>query len=171
MTAYSQFERIWAMLLILWCLIVCWMGQVLVFVAPNVAMQFGLSEPADSVNPTLWADLQGEALTDALLVWTLGVAGLLLLLLPSRHHHLWPYWGLVGSGMYVYFGVRGILQRLFLQAHDISYGSPSYQAFAMAMCASWALTGLVTIGLAVSELEHRRTSTTNHQNYPYQSLP
>ena len=166
MTAYSQFERIWAMLLILWCLIVCWMGQVLVFVAPNVAMQFGLSEPADSVNPTLWADLQGEAVTDTLLVvWTLGVAGLLLLLLPSRHQTLWPYFGLVGSGMYVYFGVRGIFQRLFLQAHDISYGSPSYQAFAMAMCASWALTGLVTIGLAVSELEHRRA---NHQ---YQSLP
>ena len=78
--------------------------------APNAAARVGLSEPESDVDSTFYADARGEAAWDMLSLWTLIVAGVLLMLNSS----LWPYFGLVGGGMYLYFAGRGIIVRLEL---------------------------------------------------------
>ena len=50
-------------------------------------------------------------------MWTLPLAGLLLIV----GHEAWAWLGLVGGGMYVYFGGRGILTRLELQRRELPH--------------------------------------------------
>ena len=145
-------HRIWSIVLIAFCLVLCWMGQATVFFNPTLAAKIGLVEPEEDVNPGLWADLLGESACDTLWLWTLGVAGILL----WNNHPFWPYFGLPGAGMYVYFGTRGILQRAYVLKLGISYGAVKYIYFAMVLCGIWAVIGLVTIAVAMSALEKVR---------------
>ena len=48
--------------------------------------------------------MRGEAIWDSVTLWTLPLAGVLLLL----NNPLWVYFGLVGGGMYLYFAGRGL---------------------------------------------------------------
>ena len=87
---------------ILWGLVVvalsllCWGGQVISWFAPATAVRLTLMEAEDSVEPTYFADVRGEALWDTLTLWTLVVAGVLLTLDVSA----WAYFGLVGGGIW-----------------------------------------------------------------------
>ena len=78
-------------------------GQAITAVWPLTAVKLGLTEPEADVDPTFYLDVRGEAFWDSLILWALRVAGLLLLL----NNHIWPYFGLVGGGMYLYFAGRG----------------------------------------------------------------
>jgi uncharacterized membrane protein len=108
----------------------------------------GLSEAEADVEPVYWADIRAEAPWDALTTWTLPVAGLLLLLGFSA----WAHFGLVGGGVYVYFGGRGILQRLAMTQRGMRVGSKQNVRLAYLFLGVWALAGLVTIALAASDL-------------------
>jgi hypothetical protein len=99
---------------IVWGLVVttlsllCWGGQLLSFFAPEVAAQFGLIEDADEVDPVFRVDARGEALWDIFTLWSMVVAGVLLV----AGQEAWAYFGLVGGGAYLYFARRGTIVRL-----------------------------------------------------------
>ncbi len=72
-----------------------WLGQVITAFWPETAVSLSLTEPETDVDPAFYADVRGEAYWDTAVLWTLPVAGILLLL----NSPLWAYFGLVGGGM------------------------------------------------------------------------
>ena len=82
---------IWGVVLILFTLLLCWLGQVINAIAPTFAAKIGLAEPEADVDPTFFVDGRGEAIWDALILWILPVAGILLLI----DNPAWVYFGLV----------------------------------------------------------------------------
>ena len=112
------------------------------------AVEFVELEAEEDVEPVYWVDVRAEAPWDALTTWTLPVAGLLLVLDVSA----WAYFGLVGGGMYVYFGGRGIFQRFAMTRRGMRVGSEQNIRIAYLFLGTWALAGLLTIALATSDL-------------------
>ena len=139
---------IWGTVLIIFTLIVCWIGQVTVAMAPTLATRLGLAEPETDVDPAFFADGRGEAIWDALILWTLPLAGLLLIIGSPW----WAYFGLVGGGMYLYFAGRGIAQRLIMRRRGIRIGKPEQLKVFYAALVLWGLIALVTIVMAVMAL-------------------
>jgi hypothetical protein len=135
---------IWALVLIVSTLF-CWLGQAITAFFPSAAVKLGLSERESDVDEAFWADVRGEAVWDTMILWTLPVAGLLLLL----NHPLWVYFGLVGSGMYLYFAGRGILTRLAMQRRGIRIGYPRALKVVYMFLALWGLISIGTILMAV----------------------
>ena len=138
---------VWAIIVLIFSLI-GWLGQVVSAFWPRTAVKLGLIEPEADVDPTFYADVRGEAYWDTLLLWTLPVAGLLLLLdNPS-----WAYFGLVGGGMYLYFAGRGILVRLVMQRRGVRIGKPETLRTVYVFLALWGLIATITIVMAVAAL-------------------
>lgn len=139
---------------ILWGLVVvalsllCWGGQVVSWFAPATAVRLTLMEAEDSVEPTYFADVRGEALWDTLTLWTLVVAGVLLTLDVSA----WAYFGLVGGGMYVYFAGRGIVTRRAMQQRGYRVGAAQNVKLGYRFLAVWGVMGCITIAAAVVAL-------------------
>ena len=75
--------------------LICWAGQVVNSLWPETAVRLGLTEPEAAVEPVFWVDTRAEAAWDSLVVWTLPLAGLLLLVDVAG----WAYLGLVGGGI------------------------------------------------------------------------
>ena len=98
---------------------IAYIGQVLSAFWPEAATKLGLTEAESAVDPTFYADMRGEAFWDAAILWTLPVAGVLLVL----SHPLWPYFGLVGDGMYLYFAGLGIIVRRVMQKRYFRIGT------------------------------------------------
>lgn len=139
---------IWGAILIIFTLVVCWFGQIIATVAPTLATRLGLIEPDADVDPAFSADGRGEAIWDVLVLWTLPVAGILLIL----DSPLWAYFGLVGGGMYLYFAGRGIAQRMIMQRRGIRIGKPEQLRMFYAALVLWGLIACITIVMAVREL-------------------
>ncbi len=137
----------WGIVLIVFGLI-AWVGQSVSWLWPRTAARLGLTEAEEDVDPVFHADIRGEAAWDALTTWTLPVAGLLLLLDAPE----WAYFGLVGSGMYLYFGGRGIFQRLAMRRRGMRIGSEQNVQIGLTFLSLWALIALITIVAAVSDL-------------------
>jgi len=122
-----------------------WIGQAITAFSPKVAVKLGLTEPEPDVDPAFYADVRGEAVWDTMILWTLPVAGMLLMLSNS----LWAYFGLVGGGMYLYFAGRGILVRLTMQRRGIRIGMPETLASIYVFLSLISLVAVVTIIMAV----------------------
>ena len=139
---------------ILWGLVVvalsllCWGGQVISWFAPATAVRLTLMEAEDTVEPTYFADVRGEALWDTLTLWTMLVAGVLLTLDVS----VWAYFGLVGGGMYVYFAGRGIVTRRVMQQRGYRVGVAQNVKLGYLFLAVWGVMGCITIAAAVVAL-------------------
>ncbi|UCG22722.1 MAG: hypothetical protein JSW55_11105 [Chloroflexota bacterium] len=137
-------NTIWGLVLILFTLILCWLGQVVNAAAPDFAARIGLAEPESDVDRIFFLDGRGEAIWDALILWSLPVAGILLLLdSPS-----WAYFGLFGGGMYLYFAGRGLVVRQVMRRHDVTIGKPETQKLFSAVLILWGLIAVVTIIMA-----------------------
>ena len=118
-------DLIWGIILVSTTL-KCWVGQIIIAYSPKAAAKIRIIEPESDVDLTFFADMQGAAIWDAISLWTLPFAGILLLF----NNSLWPYFGLIGGGMYLYFVGRGIASHLTMQhrhpLHVINYvASPS----------------------------------------------
>ena len=87
-------------------------------------------------------------LMDLISLWALPLAGLLLI----AGQDAWAYLGLVGGGVYVYFGGRGILTRLELQRRGFRIGDPGDVRLGLVMLGVWGLAGLITIVAAIAAL-------------------
>jgi hypothetical protein len=136
---------IWGAILILFTLILCWLGQVINATSPTLAAKLGLAEPEADVDRTFFLDGRGEAIWDALSLWILPVAGILLLFdNPS-----WAYFGLVGGGMYLYFAGRLLVVRQVMQRHSIRIGKPETVKLYNVVLTIWGLIAVVTIVMAV----------------------
>jgi len=140
-------ETIWGIVLIVLGLL-AWGGQTLSRFAPDTATKLSLVEKRESVEPVYWADIMGEALWDFLTLWTLVVAGVLLLF----DHQAWPYFGLVAGSIYLYFGGRGILTRVEIQRAGFRVGDPKSVQLGLVMLAVWLVVGLITIVAAAGSL-------------------
>ena len=128
--------------------LLCWGGQTIAWLAPEAAARWNLMEAEHDVEPAYWADIRGEAPWDALTLWTLVVAGTLLIV----DNTAWAYFGLVGGGMYVYFAGRGILTRAAMRHRGLRIGAPKNVHVGFTMLAVWGLMGLITIVAAVAAL-------------------
>jgi hypothetical protein len=128
--------------------LLAWGGQFVSWLAPDLAARLSLMEEEDTVEPTYWADIRGEAPLDAVTLWTMVVAGVLLILNVSA----WAYFGLVGGGMYVYFAGRGVFTRIALRRRGFRVGAPQNLKLGYIMLAVWGLMGLITIAAAVIAL-------------------
>ena len=138
---------VWALVVVLLALL-AWGGQTIAWLAPATAVRLTLMEAEDDVEPTYWADIRGEAAWDAFTLWTLVVAGILLIL----DHSAWPYFGLVGGGMYVYFAGRGILTRVAMQRRNLRIGSPQSVRIGLIFLTIWGVMGLDVIIAALRTL-------------------
>jgi hypothetical protein len=137
----------WGVVLVVLSL-VCWGGQTLSWLAPEMAARWGLTEAEAEVEPVYWVDIRGEAPWDAFTLWTMLVAGVLLVF----DNAAWAYFGLVGGGMYLYFAGRGIVTRILMQRRGFRIGTPTNVVAAHAMLVVWGAMALITIVAAVVAL-------------------
>lgn len=137
----------WGILLIVVSLL-AWGGQVLSWLAPSTALRLGVMESAEDVEPVYAADIRGEAMWDSFTLWTLLVAGALLVLDIDR----WAYFGLVGGGMYLYFAGRGLVTRRVMLSRGFRLGAENNVKTAFLALTVWGLVALVTMVAAVRAL-------------------
>jgi hypothetical protein len=121
--------------------LLCWGGQTVSLFAPQAAARLSLAEAESDVEPAFWADVRGEAMWDFFTLWTLLVAGLLLIVDAAA----WPYFGIAGGAIYVYFAGRGVLARREMQRRKLRAGSDASVRSAYIMLPVWGMTGLVTL--------------------------
>jgi hypothetical protein len=126
-----------------------WGGQAVSWMAPSPAVRWGLMEAEDDVEPAFWADMRGEALWDIFTLWAMVVAGVLLI----ADVRAWAYFGLVGGGMYLYFGGRGILVRRTMVSRGLRIGDPQSVRVGIIFLAVWAIMSIITIVAAIASLE------------------
>ena len=140
---------------ILWGLVVtalsllAWGGQTLSWLRPDTAVRLGLMEGESEVEPTFFADVEGEARWDTFTLWTMVVAGALLI----ADYGSWAYFGLVGGGMYLYFGGRGISARAAMVQRGLRIGTPANVRAGFVFSAIWAVMAAITIIVAVASLD------------------
>lgn len=127
---------------------IAYFGQVISAFWPDTAARVGLAESESDVDQTFYADMRGEAIWDTAILWTLPVAGVLLIL----NNPIWAYFGLVGSGMYLYFAGRGILARRVMQGRSRKIGAPESLRVAYIFLALWGLAAVITIVMAIIAL-------------------
>ena len=137
----------WGILVALLSLL-CWGGQAISWLAPNTGVRLGLMEAEDTVDPAFFADGRGEARWDTFTLWTMVVAGVLLVMDDPT----WAYFGLIGGGMYLYFAGRGLIVRRVMDRHDIPIGKPETMKLYNAILIVWGLIAVVTIIMAVAAL-------------------
>lgn len=138
---------VWGVVLVV-ASVVAWGGQTLAWLNPPLAVSWGLAEAEHDVDPVFHADSRGEARFDALSLWTLLIAGVLLLI----GNEAWAYFGLVGGGTYAYFAGRGVSARLEMQRRNQRIGTPNTVRVAYLFLALWGLIAIVTIVAGVTEL-------------------
>ena len=125
-----------------------WLGQLIAWLAPETALRWSLMEAEADVEPTYWADARGEAAWDSLVLWVLPLAGLLLIVGDPN----WTVPGLVGGGMYVYFGGRAIFARRSMLGRGLRIGTPSTVRFANVAMPAFGVVGLVTVVAAAMSI-------------------
>jgi hypothetical protein len=140
-------EILWGVIVVALSLL-CWGGQTISWFAPETAVRLSLMEAEDTVEPTYFADVRGEALWDTLTLWTMPVAGILLIV----DNPAWAYFGLVGGGMYVYFAGRGIVTRRAMQNRGYRVGAAQNVTVGYLFLSVWGLMALITIAAAVGAL-------------------
>jgi hypothetical protein len=123
-------------------------GQAITAFWPGMATKLGLTESESDVDPTFYVDVRGEAFWDTAILWTLPVAGVLLLL----NNPVWVYFGLVGGGMYLYFAGRGIVVRRVMQRRGIRIGMPDTLKVVYIFLALWGLAAIITIVMAIAAI-------------------
>jgi hypothetical protein len=123
-------------------------GQAITAFLPGTATKLGLTEPEADVDRTFYADVRGEALWDTAILWTLPVAGVLLVL----NSPAWVYFGLVGGGMFLYFAGRGIVVRRLMQRRGIRIGTPETLKVIYIFLSLWGLAAIIAIVLAIAAL-------------------
>ena len=128
-----------------------WIGQLLSFLAPDIATKIGLNSPEEEMDQSLYIiETKANGLSDILLTWMLPLSGLLMIF----DHKTWPFLALIGSGIYIYFALLTIFSRLFLKKRGRKVGSPSDEKIAYVFSVIWILTSITMIVLATQKLAY-----------------
>ena len=125
-----------------------YLGQVITAFWPDTAARLGLTESQADVDSTFYADVRAEAIWDTVILWTLPLAGVLLLF----NHPTWAFLGLVGGGIYLYFAGRGILVRKEMQRRNIRIGADNNLKIAYIFLSLWGVAAAITIAMAIDAL-------------------
>jgi len=129
--------------------LLAWAGQTISFLAPHVAEQWGLQEPEDEVDKTLHIiESKALGLNDMLFTWILPLSGVLMII----EHSMWPYFGLVGGGIYLYFSGMIVFSRLYLQKEGIKIGRPNQIKVAYLFSGLWSASALIMIVMSYIKL-------------------
>jgi hypothetical protein len=129
--------------------LVAWAGQSLSFFAPALATRLGVLEPKGDIDPSLRIiEAKAEGLMDLLLAWTLPASALLMLL----DHPLWPYLGIFGGGVFLYFSGLITFSRIFITAAGRNAGSAASKNAAYLFSVLWAASSVAMISLAAVHL-------------------
>lgn len=123
-------------------------GQVITALKPELAANLGVAESETDVDSTFFADVRGEAIWDAIILWMLPVAGVLLIF----NNPIWVYFGLVGGGMYLYFAGRGIIVRKVMQRRSIPIGTSENLKLGNIFLVLWGMAAVITIVMAIAAL-------------------
>lgn len=142
-------EIVWGVVLILLGGI-AWLGQLICVFSPSLGIKWGLMEAPTDTDRVLFIEGRGEAIWDALMIWTLPLCGVLMII----DHPYWPYIGLVGGGSYLYFSGRVITTRIVLQRNRVSIGTANSIKLAYVFSLLWGLAALITIVMAWRGLIH-----------------
>ena len=128
-----------------------YIGQSLSFFTPTLATKIGLNDPEEDMDQTFYViETRANGLSDILLTWIFPLSGLLLIL----DHPYWPFFALVGSGIYLYFALLTIFSRVFLKKLGKKVGSPSSEKAAYIFSVIWILSSITMITLAIQKLTH-----------------
>ncbi|MBT3363178.1 MAG: hypothetical protein HN929_12005 [Chloroflexi bacterium] len=138
---------IWGIITLIFSLF-CWGGQAISLFWPIAAAKMGLTELEADVDPAYFADLRAEALWDTVSTWVLVVAAILMII----NNAVWPYFGLIGGGIYLYFAGRGIAARMLYQRRGISIGKASSVKQAYVALSLWGMVAVGMIVLSILEL-------------------
>jgi hypothetical protein len=128
--------------------LLAWLGQLVSWLAPSSAVRLSLMEAEADVEPVYWVDIRGEAAWDSLTLWTLPLAGSLLVL----GEPWWAVFGLIGGGAFLYFAGRGIVTRRAMQRRELRIGAPQNIRLGYALLATWGAVALVTCVAAAASL-------------------
>jgi len=123
-------------------------GQLVSVVDFGLAQRLGLQEKPEGVDPLLGRLEWGTALWDVLVLWTLPVAGILMLL----DHSWWPYVALIGGGVYLDTGGREAVKILALHRHGVRVGGPGQLRLFMGTFVFLAATGCLAVIVGLVEL-------------------
>jgi len=129
--------------------LICWAGQTLSYLAPGFATRFGLLEQKEEMDETLYIiEAKALCLNDMLLTWTLPLSGVLLLL----DNPFWPYLGLIGGGIYLYFSGLIVFSRIYLGHEGKKVGALSNVRVAYVFALVWVLASVSMIMLSYAKL-------------------
>lgn len=118
-------------------------------ISPRLGAKYGVGEAESDVDPTFYVDARGEAIWDSLIIWTLPVAGILLMF----KNPLWVYFGLAGGGSYLYFAGRNLTTRIMMQRCGIRIGTPNNIRMGYVFLTLWGLAAITTIVMAVTAID------------------
>ncbi|MDY6953063.1 MAG: hypothetical protein SWE60_16260 [Thermodesulfobacteriota bacterium] len=119
-----------------------WMGQVLSGVHYSLAQRLGLQEKSEGTDPLFRRAETYTARWDALVLWTLLLAGVLML----TDNYWWPYLGLIAGGIYLDAAGREGAKYIGLSKSGIRIGTP--KDLKIAACCFLAM-GVVSLWVIV----------------------
>ena len=129
--------------------LICWLGQTLAIIAPDVAVKLGVAEREEDIDKSMYLfERYSQGIMDVLLTWMLPASALMMLL---DYEH-WPILALVGGGVYLYFPGVFSITRIVLKRHGLKIGSPASELTAYVLGALWTLSAVYMIVLAIAEM-------------------
>ena len=129
--------------------LITWIGQTISFFAPTLAEKLGVSERKSEIDDSLYiVESKAMGLMDFLTTWTMPLAGVLLLL----ENTLWPYFGLVGASIYLYYSGVIIFSRIYLKSYGKKIGSIASVKTAYIYGMVSIVVSLIMIAMAVNNL-------------------
>jgi hypothetical protein len=129
--------------------LIAWIGQSLSVFALPTAIRFGLFEPEEEVDKSMFLfERFSMGIMDMLLLWILPLSAFLMIL----GNTYWPLFALVGGGVYLYFPGVFIITRIVLKMHDKKVGRPSSVRAAYLFGSIWTFASVTMIVLAIREL-------------------
>ncbi|MBU0514524.1 MAG: hypothetical protein KJ621_07095 [Proteobacteria bacterium] len=118
-----------------------WLGQMVSAVNFPLAQKLGLQEKGDHTDEIFQRAEQNTARWDFFVLWTLILAGILMLI----NNHWWPYVSLIAGGIYLDTAGREAAKFLSLKQSNVRIGSSKDLKIAafffslMALIALWVL--------------------------------
>jgi len=131
--------------LLMW---IVYLGQAVSVVDFGLAQRLGLQERPGTVDPLVSRLELGTARWDLLTLWTLPIAGILMLANASW----WPYLALIGGGAYLDAGGREAVKVLGIRSQGLPVGVPKEFRLAMGMFALLAAVGALGVLVGLIEL-------------------
>ena len=126
---------------------ILYVGQVISVANLGLAQRLGLQEKPANVDPLFTRLEVWTARWDLVVLWTLPVAGILILL----DHAWWPFVAMIGGGVFVDTGGREWAKYLGLRQEGVRTGSPSEQRALVIAYAGMILVGAIAIVAGLAE--------------------